>query len=180
MLELVDDLLRFSQTSDRELKRRELDLGQILGEVLQEMAIDQDQVEVRNLVTHGTKLFADGAMLKVVLVNLLSNAIKFTRTTEHPVIEIGSDPEDGSVHIWVKDNGVGFDAKGNAVVFNAFKRMHRLDQFEGSGVGLAIVQRVVAKHGGETWAEGKLGEGATIHLRIPNEPLAVRALPFAS
>ena len=118
-------------------------------------------------------------MLKVALHNLLSNALKFTRNKELPAIAIDHIPEAEHDHIVVRDNGVGFDAQHKEQAFSVFKRLHTADQFEGTGVGLAIVQRIVGKHGGEEWAESALGQGTSIHIKLPRALSHQPGLPFA-
>lgn len=180
MIELVDDLLRFSQSNNRELQYGEVDLRSLAQEVIDEVPGAAHDPVIKNLVPEGTSVHADAAMLKVVLVNLLSNAVKFTRQSEHAIIEVGSEKEDDRVRFWVRDNGVGFDSTGSKAVFGAFKRMHRADQFEGSGIGLAIVQRVINKHGGEVWADSALGKGTTITVQLPANTPEHRQLQIAS
>jgi signal transduction histidine kinase len=116
----------------------------------------------------------------VALGNLLSNAIKYSRDVPSPEIEIGHRMEGQQHLLWVKDNGVGFDGNHSDQVFGAFKRMHRTDQFEGTGVGLAIVQRIVTKHGGRAYAESEPGKGTIITISLPVNPSVEQALPFAS
>ena len=179
MIDLVDDLLRFAQTNTRELQRSSIDVKELCEEVVSDLVPDDPGITVQIQMPEGTRMFGDRAMLKVVLNNLVSNAVKFTRTVDAPSITIGHQQEGDDCHLWVRDNGVGFDGSRAEKVFGAFKRLHRADQFEGSGVGLAIVQRVVTKHGGSVWAESALGQGTCIHVKIPlNEPLSDGAPTF--
>ncbi|MCB9164721.1 MAG: response regulator [Flavobacteriales bacterium] len=178
MLELVDDLLRFSQTNKREIEKRPVVLKQLLeqcvAEQVAESRFDQVHIEVGAEVV----ILTDAPMLKVVLQNLLSNALKFTRTRELPDIRITHEHLDGRDVIVVKDNGVGFDPKHKEQAFGIFKRLHQAEQFEGSGVGLAIVQRIVAKHGGEVWAESAVDQGTSIHIALPTTEDGATRVPF--
>lgn len=170
MIDLVDDLLRFSQTNTREMEMGRFELLPLVDDLIDELihADRRDRIVVE--VVPGTQLLADAPMLKVVLQNILSNALKFSRNSSDPRIVVRHERREGRDVISIKDNGVGFDASHKEQVFGAFKRLHKPEQFEGTGVGLAIVHRIVGKHGGEVWAESAVGEGTTIHVALPIEP----------
>ncbi|MBL7952311.1 MAG: response regulator [Flavobacteriales bacterium] len=178
MLELVDDLLRFSQTNKREMERRDVHLRPLVEQCIEEQVAESRRDQLRISVPDGTSILTDPPMLKVVLQNLISNALKFTRDREHPEITITHVRSDGRDIITVKDNGVGFDPQHKEQAFGIFKRLHKAEQFEGSGVGLAIVQRIVSKHGGEVWAESAIDQGTSIHVAIPIADTAAQEVPF--
>lgn len=178
LIQLVDDLLRFSQTSSRAMERKEVPLVALVNQAVTDVVPEERIAQIEMKVDPEATVIADAPMLKVVLHNLLSNALKFTRNKETPAISIEHQVEQEHDLLVVRDNGVGFDAKQKDQVFGVFKRMHRADQFEGSGVGLAIVHRVVAKHGGEVWAESTIGQGTAIHIKLPRHVEGIRAAPF--
>lgn len=178
MLELVDDLLRFSQTNKRDVDRRKIGLRDLVGAVVEEQVPEARLAQIRLDIAAEACVLSDAPMLKVVLQNLLSNALKFTRHRESPEIRIGHVCRDGRDIITVQDNGVGFDPQHKDQAFGIFKRLHKAEQFEGSGVGLAIVQRIVAKHNGEVWAESAVDQGTTIHVALPTAEEAGAVIPF--
>jgi PAS domain S-box-containing protein len=167
LLALVDDLLRFAHTDQQSVQRSPVDLGRLAREVFKEL---QEQGRQMELVApgDGTAIIdADPAMLAVALGNLLSNAVKFTREQEQARITVNLEQRDDHPVITVRDNGIGFDPAKAGDLFGVFKRLHRPDQYEGTGIGLAMVQRIAQKHGGSCWAESRPGEGATFHLSLP-------------
>ena len=166
MSELIDGLLAFSH-----LGRQPLDQADINMEELARSAFDEVQAanSERQVVLELQALppaFGDRTMIRQILYNLVSNAFKFTRPKENPVIEIGFVAGGNQNTYYVRDNGVGFDMQYSSKLFGVFQRLHNVDEFEGSGVGLALVQRMVLRNGGRIWAEGKVGEGATFYFSL--------------
>jgi PAS domain S-box-containing protein len=165
---LIDDLLAFSRIGRVETRKSLVSLEQLLKEALNEVRQDTDG---RNIVWKiGTlpDFYGDRSMLKLVLVNLLSNAVKFTRTRAQAEIEIGcSEGGNGEVVVFVRDNGVGFDMRYINKLFGVFQRLHSPQSFEGTGIGLATVQRILHRHGGKIWAEGLVDSGATFYFSAP-------------
>jgi PAS domain S-box-containing protein len=167
MGQLIDDLLAFSQLGRREMKVAELDMGGLVKDAVRELqeTLGDRTVEWRLLPLPGTR--ADRALMRQVWVNLLDNALKFTRPRESAVIEVGCRSSGDEDVFYVKDNGVGFDKQYAPKLFGVFQRLHREDEFEGTGVGLALVQRIVQRHGGRVWAEGQVNGGATFYFSLP-------------
>jgi light-regulated signal transduction histidine kinase (bacteriophytochrome) len=161
---LIDDLLAFSRLGRQEPAKRPVDMTGLAREVIDELPGSVAAViELPAL----PPAHADRGLLKQVWANLVSNALKYSGKRPEPRIEIGGK-ENGVENVyWVRDNGVGFDMKYAGKLFGVFQRLHRQDEFDGTGVGLAIVQRVVARHGGRVWAEGKPGDGACFHFSLP-------------
>jgi PAS domain S-box-containing protein len=164
---LVDDLLEFSRMGRAKLKKAEVSLRDVLAEVRRELAPEAEGRKVRWRVEPLPEVRADPALLRLVLKNLLSNALKYSRTREESVIEVWAREGEGEVEVVVRDNGVGFEMQYVDKLFGVFQRLHRPEQFEGTGIGLANVRRIVSRHGGRTWAESVLGEGATFHFTLP-------------
>jgi PAS domain S-box-containing protein len=165
---LIDDLLAFSRIGRAETRETMVSLDQLVKEVQSEVGQETEGRNMKWKVAALPDLYGDRSMLKIVLSNLVSNAIKFTRTRPSPEIEIGtSDQRSNGIVVFVKDNGVGFDMKYANKLFGVFQRLHRVDEFEGTGIGLATVQRIVHRHGGRIWAEGQVGVGAAFYLSLP-------------
>ena len=167
MGELIDDMLDFARIGRAELKRAPLDMDSLVREVLSELseAGAGRRIDVR--IGPMPTARADRSLIRQVWFNLLSNALKFTRQCEQAVVEAGGSIEAGEAHFFVRDNGAGFDMAYAGKLFHVFQRLHRDTAFEGTGVGLAIVARVVQRHGGRVWAEGAPGQGATFHFTLP-------------
>ena len=165
MGQLIDDLLSFSRLSRQPVKRQEVEPSEIVRQVLHDLqvnSIERAPVTVEDLaVCH-----ADPALLKQVYVNLISNALKYTRCSKPPLIEIGCHNDNGTPVYYVRDNGVGFDMKYADKLFGVFQRLHRAEEYEGTGVGLAVVQRVIQRHGGRIWAEAAVNKGATFFFTL--------------
>ncbi|MEK6743450.1 MAG: PAS domain S-box protein [Nitrospirota bacterium] len=171
MGKLVDDLLSFSRMGRTEMMRSSVRLRDTLKEAVDDMKSEVGERNIRWDIRDLPEISGDRAMLKLVFVNLLSNALKFTRQREQAVIEVGCAPfetADDAI-VYVKDNGVGFDMKYVDKLFNLFQRLHCSEEFEGTGVGLANVRRIISRHGGRTWAEGGIDKGATIYFSLPGK-----------
>ena len=169
MGELIDDLLAFSRLSRQAVRRQNVNVGQLVRNALDELTPQRAGRQVEIQMGELPSIQADPALLKQVWVNLLANAIKYTRDRTPARVEIGSFNQDGGHAYFVRDNGAGFDMQYVDKLFGVFQRLHRADEFEGTGVGLAIVQRIVHRHGGRVWAEGKLNQGATFYFTIEDE-----------
>jgi light-regulated signal transduction histidine kinase (bacteriophytochrome) len=174
MGDLIDDLLDFSRVGRSEMRKTEVNLDELVRETLGDF---QAETKERNIVWKIRPLpavRADRALLRLVLINLISNAVKFTGARAQAGIEIGCAPSgDGETVIFIRDNGAGFDPRYAHKLFGVFQRLHSHDEFEGTGIGLANVQRIIHRHGGRTWAEGVVGSGATFYFSIPNQPIGV-------
>jgi PAS domain S-box-containing protein len=167
LIALVDDLLRFARTDSQEVSRTVVDIGGIARTCIANTAMETGHVRFELPEPGQAWVNADGSMVQVVLTNLLANALKFTRLRNDAVIQVQVAIDGKDTVVLVKDNGVGFDNSKNEQLFGMFKRLHPTAQFEGTGIGLALVHRIMQKHGGSIRAEGVPGEGATFHLRFP-------------
>jgi PAS domain S-box-containing protein len=168
MGDLIDDLLAFSRIGRTETQKSLVNLEQLVREALSEVRQETDGRDIVWNIGTLPNFYGDRSMLRLVFINLLSNAVKFTRTRPRAEIEIGCDEANqNEVVVYVKDNGVGFDMKYVNKLFGVFQRLHPSQTFEGTGIGLATVQRIVQRHGGKVWAEGLVDQGATFYFSAP-------------
>jgi len=163
---LIDDLLNLSRMSRQEIQRKSIDLSEIASSVIADLSEANPTKNVEVVIKGGLAAFADRGLIEVVLSNLIGNAWKFTAKTEHSSIEFGTIEQDGKIIYYVKDNGAGFNQKYAEKMFWPFHRLHSESAFEGTGIGLAIVDRIITRHGGKVWAEGIEGKGATIYFTL--------------
>ena len=166
MSQLLEDLLKLSRLGRQELSKQACSLKPLVEEVVKGLKPEMQDRQVEWRIEELPFVQGDPVLLKQVLVNLLSNALKFTRTRQPAIIEIGQTTIDGEPVVFVRDNGVGFSMKYADKLFGLFQRLHRQQDFEGTGVGLAIVQRIIHRHGGRVWAEAELNKGATFYLSL--------------
>lgn len=164
---LIDDLLAFSRMANQEMTTRPVNLRTLINEIIQEFEPETRNRKVEWTIQELPLVNADRSMMRLVLSNLLSNALKFTRPKKKAKIKISSSQKDNSTVIIVQDNGVGFDMNYANQLFTVFQRLHSSKDFEGTGVGLATVKRIINRHGGQIWAESVLNQGATFYFSIP-------------
>ncbi len=165
---LVDNLLSFSQMGRTSLKLRRVETGPLIAAIRQRLMMDAGDRRIEWRIADLPAVVADPQMIPLVFDNLLGNAVKYTRPRQTAQIEIGSYREGGEVVFFVRDNGVGFDMRYVGKLFGVFQRLHRIEEFEGTGIGLANVRRIVERHGGRSWAEGALDKGATFYISLPD------------
>jgi light-regulated signal transduction histidine kinase (bacteriophytochrome) len=165
---LIDDLLGFSRIGRAETRKTAVSLEQLVREVIAELAPETKGRDIAWTVGALPVCYGDRSMLKVTLMNLLSNAVKFTRLRPQAKIEIGyAGGKDDQVEVFVADNGAGFEMQYVHKLFGVFQRLHRIDEFDGTGIGLATVKRIVHRHGGEVRAQGAVDQGATFYFSLP-------------
>ncbi|HZP92559.1 MAG TPA: response regulator [Burkholderiales bacterium] len=167
MGQLIDDLLRFSRLSRQPLSPQPVNVAALVGEALEGFGTEREGRRIEIHVGPLPDAVGDPALLRQVFVNLLSNALKFTRQRDPAVIEVGCRQQDADRIYYVRDNGTGFDMQYADKLFGVFQRLHGDQQFEGTGVGLSIVQRIVARHGGRIWAEAQVDQGAVFYFTLP-------------
>jgi light-regulated signal transduction histidine kinase (bacteriophytochrome) len=169
---LIDELLAFSRLDKAELRMADVNLDQLVEEILKDVCLQPQERKIAWTVHSLPTVYGDRTMLRQALINLIDNAVKYTGPRQEAVIEIGPldqvqiGPDEAG--LFIRDNGVGFDMRYAHKLFCVFQRLHTAEEFEGTGVGLATVQRVVGRHGGRVWAEGVLDRGATFYVALPS------------
>jgi light-regulated signal transduction histidine kinase (bacteriophytochrome) len=167
MAQLIDNLLAFSRTGADQLRETSVDLDALLGEVIDGMDIATHGRNIDWAIAPLPHVLGDAPMLRQVLANLVDNAVKYTRGKDPAQIEVGvSGGENGRIVLFMRDNGAGFDMRHAHKLFGVFHRLHRSEEFEGTGIGLATVKRIIERHGGHAWAQGVVDQGATIYLTL--------------
>ncbi len=165
---LIDDLLEFSRMGRAELRRDTVDMNALVRAVQRDMEPDTQGRTIEWRIGPLPAVSGDASLLRQVWMNLLANAVKYSRPRANAVIEVGCEMDKPNETIFfVRDNGVGFEMKYASHLFGVFQRLHRVEDFEGTGIGLANVRRIVARHGGRTWAEGQPDAGATMRFTLP-------------
>ncbi|HEX8236638.1 MAG TPA: ATP-binding protein [Abditibacteriaceae bacterium] len=169
---LVDNLLSFSQMGRNQLRQSLVDMNRLIRDTVPELSDEIGERTVHWDIQALPPVHGDPEMLRLVVRNLLSNAVKYTRAREEAHIEVGSREDESEIIFWVHDNGVGFDMRYVGKLFGVFQRLHSNEEFEGTGIGLANVRRIISRHGGRTWAHSELDRGATFSFSLPKEPPA--------
>lgn len=163
---LIDDLLKLSRISRREVERSSVNISEIARGIFEDLKTEMPERDIELVTTGSLEADADPGLLKIVLTNLLSNAVKFTRNSESATIEVGSTQKDGKKTYFVKDNGIGFDPAYSEKLFKPFQRLHSQHEYDGTGIGLVTVKRIVNSHNGRIWADGTPGEGAVFYFTL--------------
>jgi PAS domain S-box-containing protein len=167
---LVDDLLNLARIGRRQIAKQRVRLEDVVREAIAELPPESSERDIEWMIEPLAYADCDPGLMKIAFSNLLSNAAKFTRTRQHAVIEIGERESHGAPAYFVRDNGVGFDSKYADKLFGVFQRLHRQEDFEGTGIGLATVQRIIRRHGGDIWAESEPDAGATFFFTLGTQP----------
>ncbi|MCL4500469.1 MAG: response regulator [Deltaproteobacteria bacterium] len=172
MHHLIDDLLALARLGRQPLKKSVIDLGGMAGQVFQRLKAQVPQRNLQLIIKDLPPAYGDHSLLYQVMTNHLDNAIKYTRSKETAIIEVGGRAEGTETIFYVKDNGIGFDERYRGKIFGAFQRLHSLEEYDGTGIGLAIVQRIILRHGGRVWAEGRVNDGATFYFALPKNDVS--------
>ena len=169
MGQLIDDLLAFSRLGRKEMYSSKIDMNALASSVFEELIKEENRERIDFELAKLPIAKGDSSLIRQVWVNLLSNAIKFTSRKERSVIEVGSKHTREESIYYVRDNGAGFDMEYGNKLFGVFQRLHSESEFSGTGVGLAIVQRIIRRHGGRVWAQGEVEKGATFYFALPRK-----------
>jgi light-regulated signal transduction histidine kinase (bacteriophytochrome) len=170
MGELIDDLLAFARLGRQPVRKQSVETVQLVRATLAELQTTYTGRQIEINIGDLPSCNGDPSLLKQVWINLLSNALKYTRKRDAAIVEIGCLEEKGVKVFFVRDNGTGFDMRYADNLFGVFQRLHSAEDYEGTGVGLAIVQRIVQRHGGRVWADAAVDRGATFHFTLEKEP----------
>ena len=169
MGQLIDDLLRLSEVGRAQLKREQIDLSALCTGIAAQLSAENPDRPLEWVIDAGMRMQGDKALLRIVLHNLIENAWKFTAKVTRPVIRIGSAEQPGGTVYFVADNGAGFDMRNMEKLFGAFQRLHLATDFPGTGIGLALVNRIIGRHGGRIWPEAAVGQGATFYFHTSQD-----------
>ena len=167
MDDLINDLLAFSRLGQQQIRKSIIDLSVLAKQVFQQFLVQAPERDLKLTINDSPLALGDPNLINQVMVNLLANAVKYTRPEKIAVIEVGGSTEGSEIVYYVKDNGIGFDERHAHKIFGVFERLHSIGEYEGTGVGLAIVKRIIERHGGRVWAEGKVDKGATFYFSLP-------------
>jgi signal transduction histidine kinase len=167
MNELIVGLLKISKVASSEIKKTKIDMNSMVNSIIVEVFTPMDRNKIKVAVDSLTEGFGDAVLIRQVLINLIENAVKFSQKKEKPTIQISSYIENNQTVYVIKDNGAGFNKEYQNKLFTIFQRLHSTTEFEGTGVGLALVDRIIKRHGGRVWAEGEEGQGATFYFSLP-------------
>lgn len=171
---MVDDLLALSRIGRQQLKKTDVDMNDLVQQVIRELAPETRDRQVKWRIAPLPSAYGDASLLRLVLHNLLSNALKYSSKKSNSLVEMKATRDETNITYSIHDNGEGFDMQYAHKLFGVFQRLHRSEEFEGTGIGLANVRRIIIRHGGRVWAEGQLGQGATFFFSLPlNEPRTV-------
>jgi light-regulated signal transduction histidine kinase (bacteriophytochrome) len=169
MAQLIDDILRLSGITRADMIMDNINLTEVVQTIGTKIKKDELKRNVKFVISPGISAYGDEKLLSIMMENLLENAWKFTGKIPEAQIEFGVTERDGHKTYYLRDNGVGFDMTYANKLFKPFQRLHTTEEFPGSGIGLASVQRIAQRHGGKVWAEGKVGEGATFYFTLKGE-----------
>ncbi len=176
---LIADILEFSRIGRRVLTHTVAQMDEIVTAALQDLAPSLQGRDLKLIRGQLPPVYGDSEMLKLVWMNLLLNAIKYTSKTDKGLLEIGARPDGADIVYFVRDNGAGFDMQYASKLFGTFQRLHTSADFPGTGIGLAIVKRIISRHGGRVWAEGEVNNGATFYFALPGVPAYLPAIDTA-